>query len=84
MVLEGQTTGAGAQVTRHRITWTPNADGSVRQFWESTDDKGRWSTCVRRPVHAKVSSRASSGAGMNIVCRVLRARADGAKDAKRA
>jgi len=44
MVLEGQTTGASAQVTRHRITWTPNADESVRQFWESTDDKGRWST----------------------------------------
>lgn len=44
MVLEGQTTGAGAQVTRHRITWTPNADGSVRQFWESADDKGRWNT----------------------------------------
>jgi hypothetical protein len=44
MVLEGQTTGADAKVTRHRITWTPNADGSVRQHWESTDDQGRWST----------------------------------------
>jgi hypothetical protein len=42
MVLEGQTTGADAQVTRHRITWTPNADGSVRQLWESTDAKGQW------------------------------------------
>jgi hypothetical protein len=42
MVLEGQTTGAGAQVTRHRITWTPNADGSVWQLWESTDAKGQW------------------------------------------
>ena len=44
MVLEGQTTGADAQVTRHRITWTPNLDGTVRQFWESTDAKGEWST----------------------------------------
>ncbi len=44
MVLEGQTIGADAQLTRHRITWTPNADGSVRQFWESTDAKGAWST----------------------------------------
>jgi hypothetical protein len=44
MVLEGQTMGADAQVTRHRITWTPNADGSVRQLWESADDKGRWNT----------------------------------------
>lgn len=44
MVLEGQTTGADAQLTRHRITWTPNPDGSVRQFWESTDAKDQWST----------------------------------------
>jgi len=44
MVLEGQTTGANAQVVRHRITWTPNPDGSVRQFWESTDAKGDWRT----------------------------------------
>lgn len=42
MVLEGQTTGADGLLTRHRITWTPNADGSVRQFWESTDAKGKW------------------------------------------
>jgi len=44
MILEGQTTGNDAQVTKHRITWTPNPDGSVRQFWESTDAKGQWST----------------------------------------
>ena len=42
MVLEGQTTGADAQVTKHRITWTPNANGSVRQLWQSTDAKGQW------------------------------------------
>lgn len=42
MVLEGQSTGADMQVTKHRITWTPNADGSVRQLWESTDAKGEW------------------------------------------
>lgn len=44
MVLEGQTVGAEGLVTKHRITWTPNADGSVRQHWESTDPKGLWST----------------------------------------
>ncbi len=44
MVLEGTTTAAEGVVTRHRITWTPNADGSVRQFWESTDAKGAWTT----------------------------------------
>jgi hypothetical protein len=42
MVLEGQTTGADGIVTKHRITWTPNPDGSVRQFWESTDKDGKW------------------------------------------
>jgi hypothetical protein len=25
----------------NRITWTPNADGSVRQLWESTKDGGK-------------------------------------------
>jgi hypothetical protein len=44
MVLEGQTTGKDGTRTRHRITWTPNADGSVRQFWESTDATGQWTT----------------------------------------
>ena len=44
MVLEGQTVGTDAQTIRHRITWTPNADGSVRQLWESTDSKVQWGT----------------------------------------
>ncbi len=42
MVMEGQTSAADGQSTRHRITWTPNADGTVRQLWESTDAKGQW------------------------------------------
>jgi hypothetical protein len=42
MVLEGQTTGADRKVTRHRITWTPEPDGSVRQLWESTGPGGEW------------------------------------------
>ena len=42
MVLEGQTVGHDGQVTRHRITWTPNANGSVRQLWESTGANGAW------------------------------------------
>lgn len=44
MVLEGETAGADSRVTKHRITWTPNPDGSVRQHWESTNDRGEWST----------------------------------------
>ena len=43
MVLEGQTVGTDSQTTKHRITWTPSVDGSVRQLWESTDAKGQWS-----------------------------------------
>jgi len=42
MVMEGKTTGSDGKVTKHRITWTPNADGSMRQLWESTDPKGEW------------------------------------------
>ena len=44
MVLEGQTLDESGRPTKHRITWSRNADGSVRQLWESTDDKGGWST----------------------------------------
>ncbi|HKY92353.1 MAG TPA: hypothetical protein VJM11_14990, partial [Nevskiaceae bacterium] len=43
MVLDGQTPAQKGPATRHRITWTPGDDGSVRQLWESTDDKGQWS-----------------------------------------
>jgi hypothetical protein len=42
MLLEGQVTGIDGKPARHRITWTPNADGSVRQLWESMDAKGAW------------------------------------------
>jgi hypothetical protein len=44
MVLEGETRAENGQITKHRISWTPNADGSVRQHWESTGAKGEWST----------------------------------------
>lgn len=44
MVLEGQTTGKEGRRVQHRITWSANADGSVRQFWESLDASGKWTT----------------------------------------
>jgi hypothetical protein len=44
MVLEGETIATDGQVTKHRITWTANDDGSVRQFWQSTNVKGEWET----------------------------------------
>jgi hypothetical protein len=42
MVLEGQNIGTDGKTTKHRITWTPNPDGSVRQLWESTTPSGQW------------------------------------------
>jgi len=42
MVLEGASPDAKGVMSRQRITWTPNADGTVRQLWESADDKGAW------------------------------------------
>jgi hypothetical protein len=44
MRMEGQITEGNGKITRHRITWTPNSDGSIRQLWESTDSKGQWIT----------------------------------------
>jgi hypothetical protein len=44
MVMEGSGSADG-KVVVDRITWTPNADGSVRQLWERSDDgRGTWST----------------------------------------
>jgi len=55
MVLEGRTPAASGAPRRHRITWTPQSDGSVRQHWQTSDDDGAsWSTAfdgryTRRP-----------------------------------
>lgn len=44
MVLEGQVLDARGQAVRHRISWTPGADGSVRQHWQTADASGAWAT----------------------------------------
>lgn len=45
MVLEGSLIDAAGQRQPFRGTWTPNADGSVRQHFEiSEDDGATWST----------------------------------------
>jgi len=44
MVLQGELADDKGMVSKQRITWTPNADGSVRQHWETADAKGVWST----------------------------------------
>ena len=41
MVLSGQRPARdGHGMTQHRISWTPNPDGSVRQLWEASKDEG--------------------------------------------
>ncbi len=45
MVLEGELAGANGGVQKQRIRWTPKADGSVEQRWETSDDEGQsWQT----------------------------------------
>lgn len=46
MVLQGTTLAPDGTATRHRITWTPNPDGTVRQLWESAEgaEGGTWTT----------------------------------------
>ena len=43
MVMEGVAPRPDGTLAKQRITWTPNADGSVRQLWETADTKGAWS-----------------------------------------
>ncbi len=43
MVLAGTLPGEDGQPVRHRITWTPAPDGTVRQLWESSADGETWS-----------------------------------------
>lgn len=44
MVLEGQTIAVGGKPSRQRISWTPRADGTVTQLWESSLGDDQWST----------------------------------------
>lgn len=44
MVLEGDARNAQGQTQRQRISWTPNADGTVRQHWQVRLPDGSWQT----------------------------------------
>ena len=44
MLLEGSGVTKAGKPIEHRITWTPNPDGSVRQFWQSAGEDGEWKT----------------------------------------
>ncbi len=41
MVMSGERPARdGSGMVRHRISWTPGEDGSVRQLWEASKDGG--------------------------------------------
>ena len=42
MVLQGEAVQPNGTRARQRITWTPNADGSVRQLWEVAGANDAW------------------------------------------
>jgi hypothetical protein len=45
MQMTGRSKTQTGELVSNRITWTPNADGSVRQLWETSKDEGRsWTT----------------------------------------
>lgn len=43
MVMEGERRLADGTRQLNRLTWTPNADGTIRQIWQTSRDQGmRW------------------------------------------
>jgi len=45
MVLQGDSVNREGEALLNRITWSPNADGTVRQHWEVSKDRGTsWQT----------------------------------------
>lgn len=44
MVLEGEVVDKDGKITRHRITWSKNADSSVRQHWQTLNAQNEWHT----------------------------------------
>jgi hypothetical protein len=60
MVLEGRQDlpGADGVHQRERISWTPNADGSVRQLWQNSKDEGKsWTVAFDGLYRRRVSAR---------------------------
>lgn len=56
MVLQGEHEGQNGKEV-HRVTWTPNADGTVRQHWQkSTPNQTTWQTLFDG-LYTKVESK---------------------------
>jgi hypothetical protein len=45
MILEGESKNQQGAMVMHRVTWYDNEDGTVRQHWQQSSDKGKtWTT----------------------------------------
>ena len=54
MVLKEKSTDAEGHAVVNRTTWTPRADGTVRQLWETSTDGGKtWQTTFDGIYHRK-------------------------------
>ena len=57
MVLKGERPSpGGAGTSLHRIAWTPNSDGSVRQLWEASQDGGESWNVIFDGLYTRVDS----------------------------
>jgi len=66
MVLEGSQQQADGSAQLNRITWTPLADGRVRQRWDSTSDGGKtWQTQFDG-IYAKRAGGGAGGGGQRV------------------
>ncbi len=57
MVLSGSRPAANGGTALHRISWTPNEDGSVRQLWETSLDDGSSWTVLFDGLYVKVAGQ---------------------------
>ena len=55
MVLSGSRPARNGGTALHRISWTPNEDGSVRQLWETSLDDGDSWTALFDGLYVKVA-----------------------------
>lgn len=61
MRLEGvRPASANQPATRHRITWTPNPDGTVRQLWESTPEGAEQWTVLFDGIYVRIEQPSSA------------------------
>jgi len=57
MVLSGSRPATNGGTALHRISWTPNEDGSVRQLWETSLDDGSSWTVLFDGLYVKVAGQ---------------------------